>query len=101
MEKLEKLVVIFLVIGILLCFLGWTHTFPFSAKSYEYEQVLTRSTIKLYVLLSTGGLLIAISLILSRFIKVINQEIEVLSNKYSKLERRINKIDLNEQTHLH
>lgn len=100
MRKLEQFVIIFLIVGLLLCFYGWTQSFSFSANSHEYEQILAKRTIKFYVCLSTGGILIIINLMLSSFIKVINDEIESISKKCSKLEKIIDRVNSNNHTKL-
>jgi len=91
MRKVEKIIVLLIVLGAILLVFGWTQSMPFSADSKVYDEILIKRTIKYYVFVSVGTLLIIISAAFNKIFKIIYNEITTLKKKCSDLEKaRIN-----------
>lgn len=73
MKNLKIWSVVLLVMGVIAIIYGWTQTWGFGAHTSVFEQVLLERTIRTYVFITSGIILIIISFIVDKLVKALKE----------------------------
>ena len=76
MKGLRLLELSCFLLGIIAIIYGWMQSWDFGARSHVYEEVLIERTVKTYVFMGGGFILIIISSVVSLVKKVLEQLIK-------------------------
>lgn len=74
MQGLKYSSVICLLLGFFAIIYGWTQTWGFGARSSEYQQILIERTVKTYVFIVGGVILIIVSFVVDQIIKALKDK---------------------------
>ncbi|WP_170006441.1 hypothetical protein [Bacillus fonticola] len=81
MGKLEVVSLSMFIIGILFLIFGWTQSWSFGADSSEFDEIFIARTVKTYVFIINGIILMLLGLIF----EVIDRHFKSLESKISNL----------------
>lgn len=88
-NKIKKYPIIMLAMGVIFVIYGWTQSMDVMVRSSIAREVFVRRTVKCYVFIVSGGLLIFLSYILDILVQTVIKENEKLTDKIAELEDRM------------